>query len=209
MITIALAKGYLLKEAVRLFNQIGIEFEDDLTDSRKLFTVDLSGKYRILQVRPWDVSAYVEHGAADLGVVGFDVLYEKQENVVDLLDLGFGECRLVIAGPTPVTPIEELTQPIRVATKYPQSAERFFRESGKKVSLIKLYGAIELGPLTGLSDVICDLTATGTTLRENGLSILDTVFESTAHLIANPISMSTQYDDIVRITEAFRSILHV
>ena len=144
--------------------------------------------------------AYVTEGAADIGIVGQDVLLEQQPDVFVLKDLQFG-CKLVVAGPDNIS-IDALPQYSRVATKYPASTARYFNKIGKKVSITKLYGAIELGPLTGLCDVICDLTATGKTLEEHELHVLDTVFESTAHLIANKVGMKIHYDKIKSLTES-------
>ena len=197
-ITIAVPKGYLFQETISLLKKADIHFSDTLKDSRKLFTFDDSKRYKMILVRPWDVPAYVEQGAADIGVVGKDVLLEHSADVLTLKDLGFGGCKLVIAGTQDQT-INSLKHHCKVVTKYPNSTVNYFNRLGKKVRIIKLYGAIELGPLTGLSDVICDLTATGSTLREHDLKVLDTVFESTAHLIANPIGMRTYYDEITNI----------
>lgn len=184
-ITIAVAKGYLLDQAIPILQQAHIQFDADELASRRLFIEDQSGRYRLLQVRPWDVPVYVAMGAADLGIVGHDVLLEHEGAVLRLLNLGLGSCRLVIASPIERA-ITTLFHGIKIATKYPQATAQYCREQGIKAHLIKLYGAIELAPLTGLSDVISDLTATGKTLAENGLTIMDTIYHSTAFLIANP-----------------------
>ena len=200
ILTIAAAKGYLLENALDLLRLAGYRFNDDILTSRKLFAFDETKTIKLLQIRPWDVTAYVEKGAADLGVVGMDVLHEKNENVATLLDLGFGHCRLVIAGLKNQSP-ESLPHHIRVATKYPYSADLYFRQRGIKAEIIKLYGAVELAPLTGLADVICDLTASGKTLAEHGLVEIDTILSSTAHLIANPIGLRVHYQKIKELTE--------
>jgi len=200
-ITIAVPKGYLLKETVAAFAKAAIFFPQDFDASRRLFTYDNSGRFKLIMVRPWDVPAYVERGAADLGVAGQDVLYEQRPAVSILKNLHFGGCKLVIAG-LGQREIVSLPHHCRVVTKYPESALRYFNAKGKKIRLIKLYGAIELGPLTGLSDVICDLTATGQTLKEHDLTILDTVFESTAHLIANPIGLRMHYPSLMTLLSA-------
>tara|TARA_B100000427_G_scaffold44750_1_gene33007 strand:- start:2674 stop:3291 length:618 start_codon:yes stop_codon:yes gene_type:complete len=194
-LTIAVPKGYLLKETIKRFEAIGIHFPSDFEESRRLFTYDTSETYKLLTVRPWDVPAYVEQGAADLGIVGKDVLLEQEPDVYTLKDLKFGGCKLVIAG-LKTQSIQTLKHHCKVVTKYPHSTTKYFEKIGKKVKIIKLYGAIELGPLTGLSDIICDLTATGKTLKEHQLIELDTVFESTAQLIANPIGMKVHYKQI-------------
>lgn len=188
MITVAAAKGYLLKEAVKLFQACNIIFEDDVSTTRKLSIKDTTGSIELLIIRPWDVPIYVAEGSADLGIVGKDILVEQHPNVLTLSDLKFGACRLVLAGPKHVQR-SDISHNIRVATKFPNTTRRYFDQLGIKAKILKLYGAIELAPLTGLSDIICDLTATGTTLNENNLHILDTVLESTAYLIANKVSL--------------------
>jgi ATP phosphoribosyltransferase len=206
ILTIAMSKGYLLTEAVKLFAQIGYEFNEDLNVSRKLFTTDKSNRIQLLQVRPWDVPAYIEQGAADLGIVGKDVLLEKEDDVVDLLDLKFGYCSLIIASLDKITP-NQFNHNITVATKYTNSTKKYFQKLGVKAKIIKLYGAVELGPLTGLSDVICDLMATGKTLEENGLHVLDTVFASSAHLIANPVGLRFHYNEVVNLVNQLKVLL--
>ncbi len=200
MITIAVAKGYLMGEALTRFAQIGIHFEEDLRASRKLFTMDTTGQYRMLQVRPWDVPVYVGQGAADIGISGFDVLEEKQDPVIRLCDLQFGGCKLILAA-NKTRNFDTLFHNIRVATKYPHATEQFFKKKGIKAQIIKLYGAIELGPVTGLSDIIVDLTATGKTLQENNLEVIDTIFASTAQLITNTVSYNLYDTEIRTLTE--------
>ncbi len=197
-LTIAIAKGYLWDPALNCLRKAGISIQDD--NSRKLYLDDNSGNYRILRIRPWDVPVYVESGVADLGIVGKDVLLEKNHTVYELKDLGFGHCELVIAGPEKTTP-DQYTFHLKVATKYVKSCERYFRQKGLQIQPVELYGAVELAPLTGLSDLICDLTATGQTLKENNLHIIDTVFSSTARLVANPVSMrfcNTQICELIK-----------
>ncbi|NDC82221.1 ATP phosphoribosyltransferase [bacterium] len=205
MLTIAVAKGYLMAEAMAKFHSIGVEFQDDLRESRKLFTYDSTGLIRLLQVRPWDVPVYVAQGAADLGISGFDVLEEKKDDVIRLINLDFGACRLVIAGAND-RPFDSLFHDIRVATKYPNATEAYFQRLGVKARIIKLYGAIELAPVTGLSDVIVDLTATGKTLEENHLSIIDTIFFSTAQLITNSSSFCLKDRAIRNLTQKLNAL---
>ena len=195
MITLAASKGYLLDQALKILTQIGVEFEDDPQKSRKLFFYDKSKNWKLLVVRPWDVPEYVEEGAADIGITGYDVIREKQSQVLRLSSLDFGGCRLVLAGPKETTQ-KPLTHNLTVATKYPHSTTEYFQQKGLHVKIIKLYGAIELAPLTGLSDIVCDLTATGATLKEHDLFEIDTVFDSTAQIIANPVSARFDYDRI-------------
>ncbi|MBT5856031.1 ATP phosphoribosyltransferase [bacterium] len=205
-IVIAVAKGYLWKEGLALLNKCGITFESDLSDSRKLSTTDTTGMVTLLQVRSTDVPAYVENGGADLGMVGKDVLLEQSPNVVEILDLKYAGCRLVLAGTTPIDP-KSLPHNTRVATKYWECTKTYFKAFGLKVIPIKLYGAIELAPTMGIADIICDLTATGTTLRDNHLVELGTVFESTARLIANTVSSRSHYDTIKSLSDQIQTHL--
>ncbi|MFC1616915.1 ATP phosphoribosyltransferase [Candidatus Margulisiibacteriota bacterium] len=207
VLTIAVSKGYLLSETLKILKKSGYEFDEEQIDSsRKLFAYDKSKNIRLLFIRPWDVSLYVEQGAADLGIVGKDVLIEKKDNVLELLDLDFGKCSLVLAGARAKMPLK-LTHDIRIATKYPNSAAEYFMKLGIETQIFKMYGAIELAPLTGLSDIICDLTATGATLKENNLEIIETIFTSTARLVANPISMRFRYQPICDLTEKIKAIV--
>ena len=159
-----------------------------------------------MKVRPWDVPVYVEEGAADVGVVGKDVLFEQNSDVLELLDLNFGDCRLVVAGPDELKD-RYLAHNIRVATKYEFSTLQYFQKRSIRCIPIKLYGAMELAPMTGVADIICDLTATGTTLKENNLHIIDTVYRSTAHLIANPIALRVN-DSSIRELSSLLSNTH-
>ena len=199
-LTIACSKGYLWDKAVEFLNQIGFVFTNDLNDSRQLSTFDESGRIQLMKVRPWDVPVYLEEGAADLGVVGKDVLIEQSADVFELLDLKFGGCRLVIAGPDQEKD-SFLRHNIRVATKYESSCLAYFRQRSIRCIPIKMYGAMELAPTTGVADIICDLTATGKTLIENGLVEYDEVFSSTARLVANKVSMMSKFSDIKNISE--------
>jgi len=196
MVTIAVAKGYLLKKTVALLCEIGYTFPENVIESRKLFIEDTTQTIRLLLIRPWDVPVYVSQGVADLGIVGKDILNEQGPAVLTLCNLQFGQCALVIAGPQPISP-QQLPQHLRVATKFTHSADTYFKSKHLNVKLIKLHGAIELAPFTGISDIICDLTATGTTLKENNLHIIDTVYTATAHLVANPIGLRT-HDQFIR-----------
>jgi ATP phosphoribosyltransferase len=206
MITIASAKGYLLKDSIKLFASIGIHFDKDFPESRKLSCTDKSGQYQLLQIRPWDVPAYVENGAADFGIVGLDVLLEQESKLLKLADLKHGGCKLIVAGPKKQKP-ESFTHNMTVATKYPHSTEEYFKSKGLSVNIIKLYGAIELAPATSLSDLIVDLTATGQSLKENKLHLLDTLFSSTAYLVANPVSFKYYYNEICDITKKIKKSL--
>ncbi|MBT6120795.1 ATP phosphoribosyltransferase [bacterium] len=195
-LTIAIAKGYLFKESLKQLKAIGIVFDDDVNWDRRLSADSTDKSIRVYQIRPWDVPDYVAGGAADVGIVGHDVLIENKKDVSQLIDLKFGYCRLVVAGPKVNCPITYF-HGMKVATKYPRSSEIFFRNKGIKVHLIKLYGAIELAPLTSLSDIVCDLTATGTTLRENDMEEIETIYDTTARLISNNSSLKFKYKKII------------
>ena len=193
MITIAIPTGYLLPGALRLLGGAGLAELTPEDLGRKLIlrpTDDLT----LVTVRPLDVAAYVDHGSADLGIVGKDALWETERVHYELLDLGFGGCRLVMATPEESGIGGRETWPpfLRVATKYIAASRRYFEAQGQEVELIKLYGSVELAPLTGLADAVVDLTATGTTLRENRLREVAEVGRSTARLIANQVSLRTR-----------------
>ena len=165
------------------------------------------GSIRFLICRAADVPTFVEYGAADVGVAGKDVLWEAGRNVAELLDLGIGRCRLVVAAPqaSGVGRVQDLDFNSRVATKYPRVAQRYFNEQGIQVEVVPLHGNIELAPLVGLADAIVDVTETGRTLRDNGLVVLDTIGVSTARLIANPVRYkirSQEIDQLVTVLEA-------
>jgi len=206
MLTIALAKGYLLKEALKVLEKTGIRLPVvDL--ARKLEFTDVQRKYRFLIVRPADVPVYVEYGAADLGVVGKDVLLENDYKLTELLDLKFGYCRLVVAALKGKYRADTLRSGLRVAAKYVNSAAAYFEERGLDVELIKLYGSVELAPLDGLSDVIVDLVATGKTLQENGLEIVDEIYDTTARLIANRVKVKSKYPEIMALAKKLKGVL--
>ena len=190
MITIALPKGRLMDESLSLLLSCGIEVE--APSSRKLFFFDKSRRYKFLIVRAQDVATYVEYAAADLGIVGRDVLVESNSDVFELLDLGIGYCKMVVAGKDKDC-LNEKTSTVRVATKFVNTAKDYFLKKGVNAEVIKLYGSIELAPLLGLSDCIVDIVSTGRTLKENGLCVIEEIFESTAILISNKISYYTKH----------------
>lgn len=206
LITIACAKGYLWKKSLDYLNDMGYQFENDLSDSRQLSTMDTTGQIKLMKVRPWDVPVYVEQGAADIGVVGKDVLIEQNPDVLELLDLKYGDCRLVLAGPKELKD-RYLSHNIRVATKYENATFKYFQEKSLRCIPIKLYGAMELAPMTGVADIICDLTATGQTLVENQLVEYDEVFYSSARLISNRASMMTKHNEIKALYKGFQDCL--
>ena len=192
MLTIALAKGALLKDSVRCFAAVGLDFSALLdAGNRQLMVASPCGRARALLVRNGDVPVYVSYGQAQLGVVGFDVLQEQQRPVAQLLDLGFGGCRMSVAvkASSPYRRAGDLPAHCRVASKFTRCAEAFFEDLELPVELIHLTGSVELGPITGMSEAIVDLVATGRTLAENGLIAIEDLFESTARLIGNPLAL--------------------
>ncbi len=185
-LTVALPSGRLLEDAVRLLRAAGYRGPD----GRDRSLVWQWGELTVIVAKPVDLLTYVERGAADCGVVGKDVLLEQAHEVYELVDLGFGRCRGVVALPADRRHLwEDPRRHLRVATKYPRVAERFFWERGRPVEIVELYGSVELAPRVGLSDGILDLVMTGATLRANGLVEVAEVFQSTARLVVNPVSL--------------------
>ncbi len=202
-VTIALSKGKLLGPTLALFRQAGYSAYHVDEDDRRLILEYPAHEHRILIVRPSDVPVYVEYGAADLGVVGKDVLLEQSPDVYEPLDLGLGICKLVVAKPNGQTPVQRLSSKVRVATKYPNVTEKFFNQQGLPVELIKLYGSIELAPLVGLADRIVDLVETGKTLKANNLVEEEVIAWSSARLIVNRASLKMKF---VTVTEVITRI---
>lgn len=191
MLTVALPKGSLLSDTIRLFASVGLDFSAfQEPGNRQLQITDPTGTAKALLVRAQDVPVYVEYGQAHLGVVGYDVLREKKPNVAHLADLKFGGCRLSVAvkASSPYRTPLELPAHGRVASKFVHCAHEYFESLDLPVEIVPLYGSVELGPITGMSEAIVDLVSTGKTLRENGLIEIDTLFESTARLVAHPLS---------------------
>jgi ATP phosphoribosyltransferase len=202
-LTIALPKGALFTPAVHLFEKVGLAPETLQRESRKLMVENPEKSIHFMILRASDVPTYVEYGAADLGVVGKDMLLEQEKDLYEPLDLKFGRCALVVAAPVDAYRIEEQAKwtRLRVATKYPRITEKYFTGKGVHAEIIKLYGSIELAPQAGLSEIIVDLAATGKTLKENNLEILATIVESTARLIVNRASLKLKFR---RIQEMIR-----
>lgn len=195
IMTIGLSKGYLMKEALAYFETVGIIAEP--YNDRQLILWDTTKQVRFLILRPTDVPVYVEQGIVDLGITGLDMIREAKPDLLVLKDLQFGACRLSICGAAD-RPLSELTHGSRVATKFTNCTQDYFEAQGIKVDLIKLYGSVELAAITGLSDFVVDLVATGKTLQENGLKELVTIFKSTAQLVANPVFFSLHFDQVRR-----------
>lgn len=197
MLKIALPKGRLGDKVYSLLASIGYDCTAMQEDNRKLVFVSEEKGVSYLLVKPSDVAIYVELGAADIGVVGKDTLLEGGNDVYELLDLGLGKCRLAVAAKNDWK--EDLSLPLRVATKYPNVSKKYYAQKNRQIEIIKLNGSIELAPILGLSDVIVDIVETGTTLKENNLSVFATVEESSARLIANKSAYqfyAGQIDDI-------------
>lgn len=208
MITIALPKGALLSDSIKLFKQIGLDFSAFLDSSnRQLQISDPTNKAKALLVRAQDVPVYVEYGQAQLGIAGYDVLLEKKPEVAHLANLPFGYCRMSVAVPvnSPYRNSLEIPAHGRVASKFVQCAKDYFRRLDLPVEIIPLYGSVELGPITGMSDAIVDLVSTGKTLKENGLIEIDVLFESTARLVAHPLSYRLNLDGLDQLVYQLRS----
>lgn len=191
MLTIALPKGGMLKDSIQLLQAVGLDFSLFLDSAnRQLQITDASGRVTGLLVRAQDVPVYVEYGQAQLGMVGYDVLREKKPAVAHLVDLGFGGCRLSVAVKTtsPYRSALDLPAHSRVASKYVNSARDYFQSLDLPVEIVPLYGSVELGPITGMSEAIVDLVSTGKTLKENNLMELEVLYHSSARLIAHPLS---------------------
>ncbi|MCP9491372.1 MAG: ATP phosphoribosyltransferase [Solirubrobacteraceae bacterium MAG38_C4-C5] len=199
-LTVAVPRGALLTQTLDLLDRLGIETAQVRSNDRRLLFEEVG----IVTMRPSDVPTYVEAGAADLGITGKDVLTEQAErDFYELLDLGYGGCSMVLAtigGPDPSAEALRRLGVVRVATKYPKTAAAHFERTGRQAEIVEVKGSVELAPLTGLVEAIVDLTATGTTLRENNLIIREELFHSTARLIANPVAhklRAAEIDDIV------------
>lgn len=212
MITVALPKGALLKDSIRLFQSIGLDFSAFLESSnRQLQISDPTNTAKALLVRAHDVPVYVEYGQAQLGIVGYDVLKEKSPQVAHLADLGFGQCRMSVAvkESSPYRSSLELPLYGRVASKFVHCARDYFDALDLPVEIVPLYGSVELGPITGMSEAIVDLVSTGRTLSENGLIEIDVLFQSTARLIAHPLSYRLNLDNLNQRIEQIRSAVAI
>ena len=190
-LTFALGKGRLAKQTLELFEKIGITCEEMKDkDSRKLIFTNEELKLRFFLAKGPDVPTYVEYGAADIGVVGKDTILEEGRKLYEVMDLGFGKCKMCVCGYKDAAPLLQHHELIRVATKYPNIAkDYFYNTKHQTVEIIKLNGSIELAPIVGLSEVIVDIVETGSTLRENGLEVLEEVCPLSARMIVNPVSM--------------------
>lgn len=208
-LTIALCKGRVANQTMELLEKLGIKC-DEIKDksTRKLIFTDEEHKLKFFLAKGPDVPTYVEYGAADLGVVGSDIIDEEQRRVDELLDLGFGKCRMCVCGPKDAHDLLLHREQIRVATKYPVIAKDYFHNKKyQTVDIIKLNGSVELGPIVELSDVIVDIVETGSTLRENGLDVLEEICPISSRLIVNRVSRKMQKERIEKLTEEIKVLL--
>ena len=208
-LTFALGKGRLAKKTLQLFEQIGITCEEMKDpDTRKLIFVNEELKLKFFLAKGPDVPTYVEYGAADIGVVGKDTIMEEGRNIYEVLDLGFGKCRMCICGPESARELLQHNEQIRVATKYPHIAkDYFYNKKHQTVEIIKLNGSIELAPIVGLSEVICDIVETGTTLKENGLAVLEEVCPLSARVVVNQVSMKMENERITKLISDLKTVI--
>lgn len=202
----ALAKGRLAEQAAEILQKCGIDCANILKPTRKLVLKDSSGRYEFIFVKPSDVPVYVERGVADIGVVGKDTLLEEGADVYELADLGFGKCKLALAG-YPDFDINEVRTRLKVATKYANVARNYFERKGMNVEIIPLHGSIELGPIVGLSDIILDIVESGKTLKENGLCVLEEICDVSARLIVNKVSLKTKAQQIKHLVNDVFEVL--
>ena len=200
-LTFALAKGRLAKKTLELFEKIGIQMEEMKDSStRKLIFVNEEQKIKMFLAKASDVPTYVEYGAADIGIVGRDTILEEGRRLYEVMDLGFGKCRMCVCGPESARELLKHQALIRVASKYPHIAkDYFYNKKHQTVEIIKLNGSVELAPIVGLSEVIVDIVETGSTLRENGLTVLEEICPLSAQMVVNQVSMKVQNERITRL----------
>ena len=205
MLNIALPKGRLGDQVYKMLSSIGYECAAIYEDNRKLVFESPENGVRYLLVKPSDVAIYVEHGAADVGIVGKDILLDSKPDVYELLDLNIGKCRLAVAGPNDY--IEDRDNVLRVATKFANVAKEYYSSINREIEIIKLNGSIELAPILGLSDVIVDIVESGKTLQENHLKVLTTIVPVSARFIANRSSYLFKSEDISRMISGLQEVL--
>lgn len=208
-LTFALAKGRLANKSLELFEKIGITCEEmkDKSSRKLIFTNEELG-YRFFLAKANDVPTYVEYGAADMGIVGKDTILEEGRKLYEVMDLGIGRCRMCVCGPQSAEELLKHHEMIRVATKYPNIAkDYFYNKKHQTVEIIKLNGSIELAPIVGLSEVIVDIVETGSTLRENGLAVLEEVCPLSARMVVNQVSLKRENERITRIIQDLKHLL--
>ncbi len=208
-LTFALGKGRLANRTLKLLEEIGITCEEMKDkETRKLIFVNEELKLRFFLAKGPDVPTYVEYGAADIGVVGEDTILEEGRNIYEVLDLGFGKCRMCVCGPESARELLQHHEQIRVASKYPRIAKNYFyNKKHQTVEIIKLNGSIELAPIVGLGDVIVDIVETGSTLKENGLQVLEEVCPLSARMVVNPVSMKMENERITKLISDLKQVI--
>ncbi len=208
-LTFALAKGRLAMKTLDLLERVGITCEEMKDkDTRKLIFVNEDLKLKFFLSKATDVPTYVEYGAADVGVVGKDTILEEGRNLYEVMDLGFGKCRMCVCGPADARHLLEKNEIIRVASKYPNIAKEYFNnQKNQTVEIIKLNGSVELAPIVGLSEVIVDIVETGSTLRENGLEVLEEICPLSARMVVNQVSLKMENQRIRKLLADLNSII--
>lgn len=209
-LTFALAKGRLARKSLELFDRLGISCEEiNDENTRKLVFVNEELKLKFFLSKPSDVPTYVDYGAADIGIVGKDTILEEGRNIFEVLDFGFGKCRMCVCGPESAKELLNSGRQIKVATKYPNIAKEYFHNvKNQTTEIIKLNGSVELAPIVGLSDVIVDIVETGSTLKENGLSVLETVCDLSARMVVNQVSMKMENERITKLINGLKEIIN-
>lgn len=205
-LTIALAKGRLAEKTMEILEAIGIDCSGPKEESRKLVFFDEKSSIKFIMVKPTDVPVYVDHGVADIGVAGKDTLLEADLSVFEMVDLKIAACKIAVAG-YPVNKKRLTSSTLRVATKYPNIAKKYYAEKGETIEIIKLNGSIELAPILGLSDVIVDIVESGRTLKENGLVVTEDIADISARLIVNRVSLKTKSDIISPMIEKIKKVV--
>lgn len=209
-LTIALSKGRLAEQTIELLEQAGYDCRVAKEKSRRLILEDPDSGLRFIMAKPADVPTYVEYGAADIGVVGKDTLLEESRQLYEVINLGFGACRICVCGPKSLVGKLDRIPNKRIGTKYPHIAREYFETKKREsVEIIKLNGSVELAPLTGLADVIVDIVESGRTLEQNGLTVLETIADISARMVVNRVSMKMKADRINPLLQAVRRQLQI
>lgn len=207
-IKVALPKGRIGELSLGMFELIGVDLKSVFDNSRKLVFTDEKNKIKFFMVKPSDVPTYVEYGSADIGIVGRDILLEDNKHLYEVLDLGFGKCKMVVAGPKELDGKLHTILNKRVATKFPRIAREYFEhQRHESIEIIKLNGSVELAPIVGLSEVIVDIVETGKTLLENGLVVMDVIADISARLVVNRVSLKMKSEKVDWIVDEFRKQL--
>lgn len=206
-ITFALAKGRLADKTMELLEQLDITCEEMKENSRKLIFTNEEKKFKFFLAKATDVPTYVEYGAADIGIVGKDTLLQENRNLYEVLDLGFGKCRFAVAGYADTAKKLNKNNDLRVATKYPNIArEYFYQKKHQTIEIVKLNGSVELAPIVGLADVIVDIVETGSTLKANGLEVLEEICPVSARMVVNRVSMKLEHERIAQLISGLRNL---